>query len=191
MAKPTNIPLSKTNAPEVKVEEERYIPMTASDYENKINRKPTIKIENRRGLIEELDKKLKSRKKNDIDTLMKIAKNESERASKKATKKVTLFQQELEAKLKKRIQKPPSISDSNIATTESNSASVGLMPVQQNFRQLQAEVWNRLKELDIEKDYNKKDYNSMAKLNALSSELVAKYGYGGNGLKRKNKKKNK
>lgn len=62
MAEPSNIPLSKTNAPEIKEEKEQYVPMTASDYENKINRKPTIKIENRRGLIDELKEKLQKRK---------------------------------------------------------------------------------------------------------------------------------
>jgi hypothetical protein len=108
-------PLSKTNAPELVKQEEKYTPMTSNQYESIINKKPTIKVENRRGLIDELDKKLKSRKKNDVETLSKIAKNESERDTKKTIK--TLFQQELEAKLKNR-------SDtSSQATTASTTSS--------------------------------------------------------------------
>jgi hypothetical protein len=59
---PTNIPLSKTNAPEVKVEEERYIPMTAAEYENK-QRQPRANIANKRGVINELIEVLQKKRK--------------------------------------------------------------------------------------------------------------------------------
>jgi len=66
--KANTIPLSKTNAPQMEAKEEKYIPMTASEYENKINRKPTIKIENRRDLIDELKEKLQKRKQTQMIT---------------------------------------------------------------------------------------------------------------------------
>lgn len=57
------VPLSKTNAPEMIVPKEEYKPMTSNEYESIINKKPTIKVENRRGLIDELKEKLQKRKK--------------------------------------------------------------------------------------------------------------------------------
>ena len=139
--------------------------MTARDYENIISKK------NR---ITKAEKKMTPLKAELLAKVEQLAKN------KKAN------EEDINSAASK---KAPSVSDSNSATTASESAPVGIISAQQNFRQLQAEVWNRLKELKIEKDYNKKDYNTMAKLNLLNSELVAKYGYDGLGLKRKNKKK--
>jgi hypothetical protein len=55
-------PLSKTNAPELVKQEEKYTPMTYNQYESIINKKPTFKVENRRGLIDELKEKLQKRK---------------------------------------------------------------------------------------------------------------------------------
>jgi hypothetical protein len=55
-------PLSKTNAPELVKQEEKYTPMTYNQYESIINKKPTYKVENRRGLIDELKEKLQKRK---------------------------------------------------------------------------------------------------------------------------------
>jgi hypothetical protein len=110
------IPLSKTNASEL-VKQEEKMPMSF-DNESGVIKKAPYKVENRRGLIDELDKKLKSRKKNDVETLSKIAKNESERDNKKATK--TLFQQELEAKLKNRFD---TFSQATTASTTSSSSS--------------------------------------------------------------------
>ena len=110
-------PLSKTNAPEL-IKQEEKIPMSFES-ESKVIKKAPYKVENRRGLIDELDKKLKSRKKNDVETLSKIAKNESERATKKATK--TLFQQELDKKLKNR-------SDTSTQTTTASTTSSATSP---------------------------------------------------------------
>lgn len=54
---------SKSDSPEpAKSPKEEYKPMTASEYENKINKKPTYRVKNRRELINELEKKLKDAK---------------------------------------------------------------------------------------------------------------------------------
>lgn len=50
------------------VAQDQYKPMTASEYENKISKKPTVKVENRRGLINELKEKLQKRKQTQMIT---------------------------------------------------------------------------------------------------------------------------
>ena len=50
------------------VAQDQYKPMTASEYENKISKKPTVKVENRRGLIDELKEKLQKRKQTQMIT---------------------------------------------------------------------------------------------------------------------------
>jgi hypothetical protein len=62
------IPKSQTDIAEPKIQKEEYKPMTASEYESKINKKPTIKVENRRGLIDELKEKLQKRKQTQMIT---------------------------------------------------------------------------------------------------------------------------
>jgi hypothetical protein len=62
------IPRSQTDIIEVPTKKEEYKPMTASEYENKISKKPTIKVENRRGLIDELKEKLQKRKQTQMIT---------------------------------------------------------------------------------------------------------------------------
>lgn len=115
------VPLSKTNAPEMIKQEEKYNPMTSSDYENAL-RKPTTFAQ------ELLKNQGKGKKGNKIelqdilskkDNLKKSVKNES----KKATK--TPFQQELEAKINIRNKGmvEHSTSTSTQATTDSTSSN--------------------------------------------------------------------
>lgn len=120
------VPLSKTNAPEMIKQQEKYNPMTSSDYENAL-RKPTTFAQ------ELLKNQGKDKKGTKIDNLKKSVKNES----KKATK--TLFQQELEEKINTRNKGmiEPSTSTSTQATTDSTSSpksSFNLHPAQATAR---------------------------------------------------------
>ena len=60
------VPLSKTNAPEM-IKQEEKMPMSF-DSESKVIKKPAYKIENRKGLIDELKEKLQKRKKTQMIT---------------------------------------------------------------------------------------------------------------------------
>jgi len=69
------IPRSQTDAPELpKAKKEEYKPMTASEYENKISKKPTITISKKipvpqqKTLIDELKEKLQKRKQTQMIT---------------------------------------------------------------------------------------------------------------------------
>ena len=143
MGTPVNIPLSKTNAPEIKTEEERYVPMTAGDYEGKVN----IKKNKQPTFAEELLKNQGKDKKGIKITLPDILDKKSnlKKATPNApkTKSKSPFQQELEAKLNIKNKKTPSVSDSNSATTASNSAPIMDIPAS-NYAQTKKQMKEKL-----------------------------------------------
>lgn len=188
--KATTIPLSKTNAPEVKVEEERYIPMTAYEYENKINSKknkqPTFSEE----LLKNQGKDKKGIKITLPDILDKKSNLKKATPNAPKTKSKSPFQQELEEKLNiknKGIikEKTPSISDSNSATTASNSAVVGIITAPK-FPQ----VKKQMKETLTESEY-KQALNEMEKLPSTEKIAYMNKKISGGGFLKKKAKKNK
>lgn len=97
--KVTTIPLSKTNAPEMKAKEEKFIPMTASEYENKINSKKNKQPTFAEELLKNQGKDKKGIKITLPDILDKKSNLKKATPNAPKTKSKSPFQKELEAKI--------------------------------------------------------------------------------------------